>query len=732
MIIDSKGSNIETIGDITEFKTKIDPKNIEFITTLLSSNLYSHPERSFIREIVSNAWDSHVEAKNTNNPVIVKFTKTREFSNYGNITIRDYGTGLSKEKFEELYCAIGSSTKRETNDYIGGFGIGKFSSMACSNVVYINSHYNGTCYCYIMTKNGNNITTNLVTTIPTQEKNGLEITIKNVLLDKYRESLDYIIFFPNVYVEGLPYLDFNTIKIKHYTNFAVSEKRAEHKLLLGNVLYPINESVLSAETRRFVNKQKYNGIVFKFNVGDLQVTPNRENIIYTTETIKVIEDKIVKAREEILNLVKKDLPTDITNPIEAYNLFYNGIYYDLLNNKCVKNNNNYELFETSLSESQLPLTINNVQYKDSDIKFIGYLLNTEIYNLVAVSNNERVYKELGKLPYFIRRASKYSSDNKIIVVNDNLRFTTALKSYIVENYPYHCFIHKYSFEEFKSFCNKHVLCCDVVDNTKEELLKLIYKNNKDTWEYVDFDNDKDFLQYKNDLKTQSKTNKVTSTNIILSITERNDVYRSTYTIKKTFTTYKDVVQHIKNLKKGVIIKELSDNLYNNLACDLGYVIIQAAKPIIKALKEENFTCAIDENSFITNQKIIDLKTILSMEDKPFRAKNTTFINLLNDSDKEVIKYFYSLKDTFGYNSNACVFHNDNIEINESLKKKLSALFDLQEYYISMIQDFSIPTGYQIGEDLAALIMYKNKAYRINYKTYHKIKSNKIFNIICKK
>ena len=99
---------------------------------------------------------------------------------------------------------------------------------------------------------------------------------------------------------------------------------------------------------------------------------------------------------------------------------------------------------------------------------------------------------------------------------------------------------------------------------------------------------------------------------------------------------------------------------------------------------------------------------------------------------EVIKYFYSLKDTFGYNSSACVLHNDNIEINESLKKKLSALFDLQEYYISMVQDFSIPTGYQIGEDLAALIMYKNKAYRINYTTYHKIKSNKIFSIICKK
>lgn len=115
MIIDSSTSSIEVIGDIQEFKTGIDPKNIEFITTLLSSNLYSNPEQSFIREIVSNAWDSHMEAGTTNTPVIIKVD---EHNN--NITIRDYGTGLSPERFKEVYCNIGSSTKRDTNEYIGG------------------------------------------------------------------------------------------------------------------------------------------------------------------------------------------------------------------------------------------------------------------------------------------------------------------------------------------------------------------------------------------------------------------------------------------------------------------------------------------------------------------------------------------------------------------------------------------------------------------------------------
>lgn len=117
MIIDAAKSSVEVIGDIKEFKIGIDPKNLEFITTLLSSNLYSNPEQSFIREIVSNAWDSHVEAGTTDTPVIIEFNYDQS-----SITIRDYGTGLSPERFKEIYNNIGSSTKRDSNDFIGGFG----------------------------------------------------------------------------------------------------------------------------------------------------------------------------------------------------------------------------------------------------------------------------------------------------------------------------------------------------------------------------------------------------------------------------------------------------------------------------------------------------------------------------------------------------------------------------------------------------------------------------------
>lgn len=122
MILNTKQNTIETYGDIKENEVSIDPRNIQHIITILSSNLYSNPQQSFLREIISNAWDSHVEANNTKEPVIVTF-KQGLSNNSSSIAIRDYGTGISPERFNDIYLNIGSSTKRESNDYIGAFGI---------------------------------------------------------------------------------------------------------------------------------------------------------------------------------------------------------------------------------------------------------------------------------------------------------------------------------------------------------------------------------------------------------------------------------------------------------------------------------------------------------------------------------------------------------------------------------------------------------------------------------
>lgn len=129
MILTEAVDNVQTTGQITENKVGIDARNLDFIATLLTSNLYSKPINSFLRETVANAYDSHVEAGNKE-PILLLIQEIEKYyyprcseSTYKvRISIRDYGVGLSPERFEEIYRNIGSSTKRSSNDFIGCFG----------------------------------------------------------------------------------------------------------------------------------------------------------------------------------------------------------------------------------------------------------------------------------------------------------------------------------------------------------------------------------------------------------------------------------------------------------------------------------------------------------------------------------------------------------------------------------------------------------------------------------
>ena len=114
MIINRDESEVAVLGEVQKYKVGIDGRNINHIVTILSSNLYSHPMQSFLRETVSNAIDSHLEA-GVDEPIIITITDQ-------DISIRDFGTGISPERFQEIYTNIGSSTKRQSNNYIGSFG----------------------------------------------------------------------------------------------------------------------------------------------------------------------------------------------------------------------------------------------------------------------------------------------------------------------------------------------------------------------------------------------------------------------------------------------------------------------------------------------------------------------------------------------------------------------------------------------------------------------------------
>lgn len=339
-------SSVEIVGEIQENKVGINAGDLEHIIRILSSNLYSDPIGSTVREIVSNAWDSHIEANNPD-PVLITFIRTLDTT--FQITFQDFGVGLSPERFNKVYRNIGASTKRDDNNQIGGFGIGKFAPLSYTNMVTITSNYEGQQYLYIIHKDGTNVNIDLITTIDTTEPNGVSITInleQEADLPRFANSiLSQLAYFENVYlIDALDanennnlnldyynssYKDrakeiirkFNNLKIKKFDNYAINSgldgMSYSSDVILGRVKYPLDMSKLSFDVANLdpevvkvwneVQGDDFSALVhlnppFSIicDIGELNITPNREQILYSTQTNRALSNKYVLALAEFI------------------------------------------------------------------------------------------------------------------------------------------------------------------------------------------------------------------------------------------------------------------------------------------------------------------------------------------------------------------------------------------------------------------------------------------------
>ncbi len=112
-------TNTEVEGDdFGGLDASIDKDNLGFLFDIVSKQMYRRPINSIVREITSNCFDSHIEAK-VDDPVIIKFDED-EAGDY--ISFIDVGVGMSPDRMEKVYSKYFSSSKRESNEFIGMFG----------------------------------------------------------------------------------------------------------------------------------------------------------------------------------------------------------------------------------------------------------------------------------------------------------------------------------------------------------------------------------------------------------------------------------------------------------------------------------------------------------------------------------------------------------------------------------------------------------------------------------
>lgn len=728
MIINAQQSNVQTYGDIKEFKTSIDPKNLEFITTLLSSNLYSDPEQSFIREIVSNAWDSHVEAGTTDIPVLIRLLD----KGWGDrsITIRDYGTGLSPERFKEVYCNIGSSTKRDTNAYIGGFGIGKYSSLACSNTVYITSYYEGTAYYYLMVKSGNAITTNLLMEKPTTEKNGVEITIKNLNdLDKYVKALKYIVFFPNIYVDGAG-SDINSTKLKFFTNFAAASKTISSKLLLGNVLYPCNVSHFGVEVSDFLFDIRNTGIVIRFEVGELNITPNRESIIYTSDTIKKIEERVLAAKKELHEMIGVKLMKDYDDIAKYYSAVSERQFYDPIKD-TLDYNSCYNYPVRIRNEALNKITYNNISFSNEELSAMGMLLSVKPINMKGIVYEGKILKKANRYYRSGHRLDSFGAE-KVLILNKGARLTEPVKKYLRDYWDNYTVLSDFTLEEMSSYIKGECNTTNIDEKRADLIIDGIYESIKKRAEKVDINTDKTYLEVKESMS--KKNNALTAKRDILLRMSRGSHYLN----RMNFDTLEAAVRYIKNLKSGIILTtmEAPDPIMAGLASWKGYVYIKVKKDIAKDIRSLGLKCVVDLD-WVTKKDPMLSKVSAILKNFPEGIDTSTVYEIIPTIDERLGEEFMEIV-RMGAKSNIEGVRAVAIEVEpdpytDSMCKTLKKYIGKYKYARDIVGiNVNVYNKGVQSEALIAGVILKTKAYRLGYKAYKKYKHNDLIKILCKK
>jgi len=269
---------------------------------ILSDGLYSNKILAVVRELSTNAYDSHVAAGCAEKPFDVHLPTAldNEFS------IRDYGTGLSREDCMSLYTTYFRSDKTDSNDAVGCLGLGSKSPFAYTDQFMVESFHNGNHMTFSAYKNENDEPVfALLSEQPTNDPNGLRVSFATEAGDstnfKYEAQnvWKYFVTTPNANIDvevdsqGDATMSGDDWKICNKANRGY----AKNELVMGQIGYELDADQFEGDVYDLL--WRGHGLIIHANIGDVDITPSRESLSYNTRTKDFIHNKIKNILEEI-------------------------------------------------------------------------------------------------------------------------------------------------------------------------------------------------------------------------------------------------------------------------------------------------------------------------------------------------------------------------------------------------------------------------------------------------
>jgi len=310
--------NVEKSGDFEENQFSIEASAKAFM--ILSDGLYSNKILAVVRELSTNAYDSHVDAKCTDKPFEVHLPNRLEPYFY----VRDFGTSMSHENCMTLYTTYFRSTRNNSNDSVGCLGLGSKAPFAYTDSFTVEAYLGGKKRIYSAYRDRNgNPTFSLLDTVDTLEPNGIKVSmsVNNDDMDAFRREAQRVYRYfkvrPTIIGNNdIYFYNEDTLLKSEDNSWEFNTGDNSNLIIMGQIAYPINNDSISS---RYVDEDKVGNFLWQsqglrlyVNIGDVDITPSRESLSYTQETKRNIRSLIEKVINDIKDTVENTIKSQPT------------------------------------------------------------------------------------------------------------------------------------------------------------------------------------------------------------------------------------------------------------------------------------------------------------------------------------------------------------------------------------------------------------------------------------
>lgn len=347
------GTNvIEKSGQFEESKFSIEASSKAFF--ILSDGLYSNKILAVVRELSTNAYDSHVESGKADVPFDVHIPTHLEPTFF----IRDYGTSMNHEDCMQLYTTYFRSTRNNSNDAVGCLGLGSKAPFAYADSFTVEAYLDGIRRLYTAYKNEDGSPVfSLLDETETYEVNGIKVSINVNTNDVNRfhseavRVYEYFKVKPNFIGQKLSFRNIN--KVLAGKNWYFDDNANDNLIIMGQIAYPIDTYQLISNLdksferhRRFVEHSE--GLRIFVNIGDVDITPSRESLSYSRET----KNNILTIVDAITHEIKDKIEEQIAN---QPSLFKARMKYVQISNQCSSISTAMESLQKSITWKDMKL-----------------------------------------------------------------------------------------------------------------------------------------------------------------------------------------------------------------------------------------------------------------------------------------------------------------------------------------------------------------------------------------